>query len=85
GKTLEERYRLDAQIGTGGFGNVYRATHVRLKRQVAVKVLHAQHATGAGAARFEREAQALAAMSHPNVVEVVDYGVADGTPYIVME
>jgi serine/threonine protein kinase len=83
---LDGRYRIEAEIGAGGLGAVYRATHVRLDKPVAIKLLHAR--LGADEilrGRFEREAKALAALDHPNIVAVTDYGIAGNTPYLVME
>lgn len=86
GRALDGRYRLDTEIGTGGLGVVYRATHEKLAKPVAVKLLHAHCGDDAVMlARFEREAKALAALDHPNIVQVTDYGVEDDTPYLVME
>ena len=73
GESLGGRYRLDALIGSGGFAAVFRAHDLRLERDVAVKVLLANHATDpAIAARFDREARVLATVSHPNVVAIHD-------------
>jgi len=78
GRTLAGRYRIDAVIGRGGMGAVYRATDERLGREVAVKVIGAattdpvEHSRLR--ARFHREARAAAAIRHPNVVQVHDYG-----------
>jgi serine/threonine-protein kinase len=85
-RALDGRYRLEAQIGAGGLGVVYRATHEKLDKAVAVKLLHA-HCGGDPVmrARFEREAKALAALEHPNIVLVTDYGVERDAPYLVME
>jgi eukaryotic-like serine/threonine-protein kinase len=67
-------------------GEVYKARDTRLARDVAIKVLPATYATDAERlARFEREARAAAALSHPNVVSVYDVGVHDGAPWLVME
>lgn len=86
GRVIDGRYRLEALLGTGGLGAVYRATQLRLDRAIAVKVLHEQHAANEELrARFDREARSLAALSHPNVIPVVDCGVDDDTPYLVME
>jgi hypothetical protein len=86
GRVIDGRYRLEALLGTGGLGAVYRATQLRLDRAIAVKVLHEHHAANEQLrARFDREARSLAALSHPNVVPVVDCGVDDDTPYLVME
>ncbi len=86
GQEFEGRYRIEAHVGQGGFGVVYRATDTKLSRQVAVKVLcEAAGMRQSQRRRFEREAEALAVVSHPNVVGVLDFGVADDTPYLVME
>jgi len=79
-------YRIRDQIGRGGMGTVYRAEHTTLGTQVAIKILSPRFATDPGfIARFEREAQAAAALSHPNIVGVFDAGDDDGLRYIVME
>lgn len=86
GAELEGRYRIDAELGSGGVGSVYRATHLKLGRAVAIKVLRPEYGASTELVqRFQREAQALAALSHPNVVTVTDYGVVSDTPYLVME
>jgi eukaryotic-like serine/threonine-protein kinase len=86
GECIDGRYQLDTEIGAGGLGSVYRATQTKLARQVAVKLLHeSMGASEVQRARFEREARALAALEHPNIVSILDYGVADGQPYIVTE
>ena len=91
GRTLCGRYRIDAVIGRGGMGAVYRATDERLGRAVAVKVIGivandpAEHGRLKG--RFLREAKAAAALHHPNVVSVYDFGSDDevGLDFLVME
>lgn len=86
GRELDGRYRVDAQLGVGGMGAVYRATHLKLGRQVAIKVLLEQYGSQASfLVRFEREAKALAALGHPHIVSITDYGVCDELPYLVME
>ena len=86
GATLDGRYRIEALVGAGGLGLVFRALHVALDRPVAVKVLHAEvDAVPEMRARFEREARVLASLAHPHIVHVTDYGVDGGMPYIVME
>jgi tRNA A-37 threonylcarbamoyl transferase component Bud32 len=92
---LEERLRealtpnllVIREIGAGGMARVFLAREPALKRLVAVKVLaHELADTDAGRARFEREAQAVAALSHPNIVAVHAVGeLADGTPYFIMQ
>ena len=86
GKVFDERYRIEEQLGEGGIGRVYRARHLTLGRMVALKVLLTKYESiPVLQQRFQREAEALAALSHPNIVTVTDFGVADGNPYIVME
>ncbi|NKB86865.1 MAG: protein kinase [Acidobacteria bacterium] len=73
-------------IGRGGMGAVFRARHTRLNRDVAVKVLDPSlRASTSFAARFEREAQAMAQLAHPNIVSVHDFGHRDDLHYLVME
>jgi serine/threonine-protein kinase len=84
GRTLDDRYRIDERLGAGGVGAVYRATQLKLQRAVAIKILQ-EGLHPSFTARFEREAKSLAALRHPNIVTVTDYGVQDGAPYIVME
>ncbi|MBL8601919.1 MAG: serine/threonine protein kinase [Myxococcales bacterium] len=87
GLVLGERYRIVERIGTGGMGAVYRGEHITLKRRVAIKVLHPEMSVVPEVVeRFEREARAAAALEHPNVVAVTDFGRApDGLFYLVME
>jgi eukaryotic-like serine/threonine-protein kinase len=83
---LGGRYRLLAPLGEGGMARVYRARDLRLNREVAVKILHDDLTRDPGfLSRFEREAQIVAGLAHPNVVPVYDVGGEDGAPYIVME
>ena len=85
GRVLAGRYRLIAPIGTGASGRVYAAWDVRLRRRIAVKVLHAALADDAGfLRRFGAEAQLAASLHHPNVVAVHDWG-EDETPFMVLE
>src|SRR5689334_10097073 len=77
-------YRLEAQIGAGGMGAVYRARDTRLGREVAVKVLH-RETDAAAAARLAAEARAAAAIAHPSIVAIHDAGTADGVTYLAME
>ena len=87
GTTLEGKYRIESKIGAGGMGAVYKAHHLLLGRDVAVKVLRAEAIADARAAeRFRREAQAAARIEHPNAVTIYDFGIsADGNAYLVME
>ncbi|MFG0294926.1 MAG: protein kinase, partial [Maioricimonas sp. JB045] len=75
-------YRIDDQVGSGGMGNVYAATHVRLNRRVALKVLKPELTCDDNAVRrFQREVQASARMDHPNIVTVTDAGEVMGRHY----
>jgi len=85
GQLLNERYRLEAELGQGGMGVVYRAHDMLLDRDVAAKVLSSSGLSAQGRARLLREAQAAARLNHPNIVAVYDAGEADGLPFIVME
>ena len=79
-------YEILAAIGAGGMGEVYRARDTRLNRDVAIKVIAARLADSPDAlARFEREARAVAALAHPNILALHDVGMADGTSYAVTE
>jgi hypothetical protein len=86
GRTLADRYRIEAELARGGMANVYRARDLRLDRDVAVKVLAARHADDpAFTARFLDEARAAASLSHPSLVHVYDSGSDGSSHYIVME
>jgi serine/threonine protein kinase len=87
GTALGDRYRVDAVIGSGGMGTVVRARDLRLKRDVAVKImLRELVATRELRERFEREAESVARLEHPNVVAILDFGsMPDGTMYQVMQ
>ena len=79
-------YQIAAHIGSGGMGDVYRARDTKLQRDVAVKVLPGAFAADPDRlARFEREARAIAALSHPGILSIHDFGRADGQTYAVME
>jgi eukaryotic-like serine/threonine-protein kinase len=79
-------YEILEPLGTGGMGEVYRARDAKLDRDVAVKVLPAHLSEDPVAlARFEREAKAVAATSHPNILAIFDFGAADGVAYAVTE
>ena len=68
-------YQIVAPLGAGGMGEVYRAKDTKLDREVAIKVLPAELAESARAlTRFEREAKAVAALSHPNILAIFDFG-----------
>jgi Tol biopolymer transport system component/tRNA A-37 threonylcarbamoyl transferase component Bud32 len=79
-------YEIQALLGAGGMGEVYRARDARLQREVAIKVLPAAFASDSERmARFEQEARAAAALNHPNILAVHDLGQHDGAPFIVTE
>src|SRR5262245_13520697 len=79
-------YEIQALLGAGGMGEVYRARDTRLERSVAVKVLPEQLAQDPKAlARFHREVRAVAALSHPNILAIYDVGTEAGLVYAVME
>ena len=80
------KYTLGALLGQGGMGAVYRSHHPLLNRPVAIKVMLANIAADPQAhQRFLREAQVVAVLSHPNIVNIFDVDVQDGQPYIVMD
>ncbi|MGX6446779.1 protein kinase domain-containing protein [Patulibacter sp. S7RM1-6] len=86
GTLLADRYRLEAQIGSGGMSTVFRAFDTVLERTVAIKRMHreiAEHSEQLE--RFRREARAVAQLNHPHIVQVIDAGEHDDTPFIVFE
>src|SRR3954469_875102 len=87
GSLLDGRYRVEAILGRGGMGRVYKAEHTSLGRSVAIKVLHTRLGGSKEAAqRFQREAMASGRLDHPNIVAVSDFGtLADGSLFLVME
>ena len=86
GTVLSGRYRLEAKLGSGGMSTVYLARDETLDRPVAVKVMHREMSEQEDQlARFRQEARAVAKLSHPNVVSVIDAGEDGGHPYIVFE
>jgi len=85
-EVLGERYQLQDPIGRGGMATIYRGRDTRMERIVAVKVLREVYSTDPKfVTRFQREAKAASALTHPNIVQVYDYGQSDGNYYIVME
>jgi serine/threonine-protein kinase len=84
--TVIAGYRIESRIGRGGMGVVYRAQHLSLGRQAALKVIAPDLAESSGfRERFSREARVAAAFSHPNIVTVYDAGEVDGTLYLAMQ
>ena len=87
GQVLLGKYRIEALLGEGGMGSVFRAEHTRTSRKVAVKLLAEQFRTNAQVvSRFGREARAASAIDHPGIVEVIDLDQTEqGVPILVME
>jgi len=87
GSIVAERYQVDQLLGAGAMGRVYRARHVLMQKQVALKVLHRDTSENAEiVTRFEREAVAAGRINHPNVAGATDFGrLADGSFYLVLE
>ena len=83
------RYRIEALLGTGAMGEVYRAHDPAIDRLVAIKVVRPELVAGSGGAqlleRFRREARAAGRRFHPNIVAIWDFGDDNGTPFLVME
>jgi serine/threonine protein kinase/TolA-binding protein len=86
GSLVDERYRIIEPMAEGSMGAVYKAERVPVGKLVAIKFLHATYANDAEfLARFERETRVMSKLAHPNCVSVVDFGVWEGAPYLVME
>jgi serine/threonine protein kinase len=86
GRTIDAKYRLDALVGSGSMGTVYRATQLTLSKTVAIKVMQRELAKeDSYATRFKREAKAASRLDHPNSLRVLDCGDDDGLLYIAME
>ncbi len=87
GDMLASKYRIEALLGTGGMGDVYRATNVLVDREVAIKLLHVKHVGDPNLVeRFLREARVANIVQHPNVVDILDIDKdEDGSPFIVQE
>jgi len=87
GQVVADRYRIVELLGEGGMGAVYLAEHLTLHKQVALKVVHAEHAKNPElAARFSREAMATSRIEHPNVISALDFGtLPDGTAYLAVQ
>ncbi len=86
GTTIQGRYHLVRQLGDGGMGSVYKAADQVLRRFVAVKILHPSTAENPSAVdRFIREARAAASIGHPNIIDILDFGMEKNRPFLVME
>jgi serine/threonine-protein kinase len=84
GTTIDNRYTVEGRLGEGGMGVVYRARHVTLRKPVAIKVLRKAQEESAWK-RFIQEAQTASMINHTNVVDLTDFGMIEGHPYLVME
>lgn len=85
GDIVGERYEIVKKLGAGGMGTLWRARHLELEIDVALKVVSPAEEDPNSLARFEREAKAVARLKSPHIVSVMDYGVFDGRPVLVME
>src|ERR1041384_3410031 len=86
GRTLGNRYRIDAPLGQGGMSAVYKATVPNLKRVVAIKLIHPHLSIDPSfVMRFESEASAVASLRHPNIVQVYEFNTDNGVYYMVLE
>ena len=86
GRTFNDRYEILEQLGSGGMSSVYKANDPNLDRVVAIKIIH-PHLSGSDdfIRRFRAEAQSVAQLRHPNIVQVFDFDTSDGVAYIVFE
>src|SRR5712692_3068945 len=82
---IDERYRIEKEIGRGGMGRVFVAHDRKLGRDVAIKVLASAMHGEEALRRFEQEARATCALNHANILDVHDIGTHEGSPYIVSE
>ena len=86
GSTIQGRYHVVRLLGDGGMGSVYKAADQVLRRFVAIKMLHPETAANPSAVeRFVREARSSAAIGHPNIIDILDFGYEDARPFLVME
>ncbi len=86
GRVVADRYRIQSVLGRGGMGVVYRVEHIHIGKPMAMKLLHGELSRDkASVRRFQREAEAASRLSHPNTVQVFDFGRVEGLTYLIME
>src|SRR5689334_15680178 len=86
GTTLLERFHITGKLGQGGMGSIYTALDSILARDVAIKTIARTNLNDQELMRFQREAKAASTFSHPNVIQLLDFGVLEsGQPFMVME
>src|SRR5512147_868679 len=87
GRTVDGKFRVEALVGQGGMGRVYRARHLTLDRTVVLKMLHRAYSSDPQIVqRFQREARAASRLDHPNSINVIDFGESeDKTLFMAME
>src|SRR5262249_48666537 len=86
GAIVDGRYKITGEMASGSMGSVYKAERIPVGKLVAIKFLHASFASDAEfQARFERETRVMSKLNHPNCVSVLDFGVWEGNPYLVMD
>src|SRR6476660_3347833 len=86
GSVIDGRYKILEVMAAGSMGSVYKAERVPVGKLVAIKFLHASLGSDAEfQARFERETRVMSKLNHPNCVSVLDFGVWEGSPYLVMD
>ena len=86
GKVIDGKYRIDAVLGVGGMGCVYRALQLSLDKTIVIKVLHDKYRDDEIIVqRFQREAKAASRLSHPNSIQIIDFGMDGETLYMAME
>jgi serine/threonine-protein kinase len=86
GRVVDDRYRVLEIVGRGGMGVVYKVEHLRMGKIAAMKVLHPEYSREPEVVeRFRREAEAVSQLTHPNTVQVFDFGTASGALYLIME
>jgi len=86
GHIVSDRYKIEGVLGEGGFGIVYRVTQIFLNKEMALKVLNRSQASDVHYLRFQQEAKAAAALNHPAIIKVIDFGLLEGdVPFLAME